>query len=249
MLITIALERCIMGKVHKRAALGSTSLMIAGAVIAAANDLNFNAIGYAAIAANNLMTALHLVMMKQLGTAAVDSKAMLFHTSMQSGAMLLGIALATGELARAAAFGGAAQPGFPPVLALAAGMGVFINHATMVCARVNGPLTTNVVAREDLLLDFQILSDRFGDEGHLRDRLPLGGCHRDPGERCLGCGGVQQIRFDELGKIARDAGGEGVARGRHLVPREGRDASHRERLHDPVAHRAEAENGDALDHF
>lgn len=65
MLFTVALERCLLGRVHKKSAIGSTGLMIAGAMLAAATDLNFSVSGYAAIAANNLMTALYLVMLKQ----------------------------------------------------------------------------------------------------------------------------------------------------------------------------------------
>jgi hypothetical protein len=145
MLFTIALERCLLGRVHKTAAVGSTGLMIVGALLAAATDLNFNAAGYAAIGANNLMTALYLVMMKQPRLAAVDSKAMLFYSAALSVPLLGLAALVVGEPAKVAAFPGAAAPGFAVVLALAGSMGVFINHATMVCTRANGPLTTSVV--------------------------------------------------------------------------------------------------------
>jgi solute carrier family 35 len=144
MLCTIALERCLLGRVHKSEAVWSTGLMIVGAVLAAATDLNFNVAGYAAIGANNVMTALYLVMMKQPRLASVDSKAMLFYSAALSVPLLGLAALMVGEPAKVAAFPGAAAPGFAIVLALAGSMGVFINHATMVCTRVNGPLTTSV---------------------------------------------------------------------------------------------------------
>ena len=144
MLFTIALERCLLGQVHKRAAVGSTGLMIAGAMLAAATDLNFNAAGYVAIAANNLMTALYLVMMKQPRLASVDIKNMLFYSAALAVPMLAAAAVVVGEPTRVWAFTGATSPGFPAVLALAGCMGVFINHATMVCTRTNGALTTSV---------------------------------------------------------------------------------------------------------
>lgn len=141
----MAMERCLLGRVHKKAAVGSTGLMVAGALLAAATDLNFNAAAYAAIAANNVMTALYLVMIKLPNMASLDSKDMLFYSAVFSIPLLGIVAVAVGEPARVATFTGASAPGFGVVLALAGSMGVFVNHATMVCTRANRPLTTSVV--------------------------------------------------------------------------------------------------------
>lgn len=163
MLVTIALERCLLGRVHKKAAIGSTGLMVAGAVLAAATDLNFNAGGYAAVAANNLMTALYLVMIKQYRLAAVDSKAMLFYSAALSVPLLGAAVVLFGEWAGVMAFDGAAAPGFSVILGLAGCMGVFINHATMVCTRANGPLTTSVVGSAKNIVMTAIGMLAFGD--------------------------------------------------------------------------------------
>ena len=163
MLVTIALERCLLGRVHKSAAIGSTGLMVAGAMVAAATDLSFNAGGYAAIGVNNLMTALYLVMMKRPSLSSLDSKAMLFYSAALSVPLLGGAAVVVGEPARVVAFTGAGRPGFAVVMALAGCMGAFINHATMVCTRANGPLTTSVVGSAKNIVMTVVGMLAFGD--------------------------------------------------------------------------------------
>lgn len=167
--LTMAMERVILGKVHSRASAAAVALMIAGAILAAANDLNFSGPAYAAIAANNLLTAAYLVAMKGPGLRDVGVKALLFYNAALAVPMLAGVAVVSGEAGRLGrdTHGGmrawAGQPGLVTTLALAASLGVVVSHATLTCTRVNDALTTNVVGSAKNLVMTVIGMVAFGD--------------------------------------------------------------------------------------
>ena len=95
--LTMAMERVMLGKVHSRVAVAAVGLMIAGAALAAANDLNFSGRAYAAISANNLLTAAYLVTMKGAGLREVGVQALLFYNAALAVPMLACVAVASGE--------------------------------------------------------------------------------------------------------------------------------------------------------
>ena len=64
LLFTILLERYWLKKSHDWPTLSAMGIMIGGALIAAATDLSFNPRGYAAVLANDLLTSLYLIMVK-----------------------------------------------------------------------------------------------------------------------------------------------------------------------------------------
>ena len=167
--LTMAMERVMLGKVHSRVAAAAVGLMIAGAALAAANDLNFSGPAYAAIAANNLLTAAYLVTMKGAGLREVSVQALLFYNAALAVPMLVCVAVASGEAGRLrwGTGGGvrawANQPGLVSTLALAASLGVAVSHATLTCTRVNSPLTTNVVGSAKNLVMTLIGMVAFGD--------------------------------------------------------------------------------------
>jgi solute carrier family 35 protein len=167
--LTMVMERVMLGKVHSRASAIAVALMIAGAALAAANDLNFSGPAYAAIAANNLLTAAYLVAMKGPSLRNVGVKALLFYNASLAVPMLAGVAVVSGEAARLGrgTHGGvrawAGQPGLVTTLALAASLGVAVSHATLTCTRVNDALTTNVVGSAKNLVMTVIGMVAFGD--------------------------------------------------------------------------------------
>jgi hypothetical protein len=64
LLFTILLERYWLKKTHDWPTLGAMGIMIGGAIMAAATDMTFNPRGYMAVLANDVLTSLYLIMVK-----------------------------------------------------------------------------------------------------------------------------------------------------------------------------------------
>ena len=85
MVFTIILERIICAQTHEWQVLASVSTMITGAIVAAATDLAFNLRGYVGILTNDLLTAIYLVMLKNLPAAKLlDTWTLLYYNAIIS---------------------------------------------------------------------------------------------------------------------------------------------------------------------
>ena len=144
--------------------LASISVMVAGAVIAAATDLSFNAAGYFAVIINDFFTAGYLVMLKHFTpTKGMDSFSILFYNSLISVVPLLAATWALGDLQRIRAFDFSAGVPLQLTMAAAVSLGVTINHSTYVCTRANEPLTTSVAGSFKNILMTGVGMMAFGD--------------------------------------------------------------------------------------
>lgn len=68
LVFTILIERFYLGKTHDWSTMGAVSIMVVGALVAAATDLSFNAWGYCAVFLNDILTSLYLSMVKNVPT-------------------------------------------------------------------------------------------------------------------------------------------------------------------------------------
>jgi hypothetical protein len=68
-LFVIILERAMYAQTHSRACIASVLLMCFGSLVAALNDLDFNAIGYFSVTVHNLFSAANIVLVKHNKTA------------------------------------------------------------------------------------------------------------------------------------------------------------------------------------
>lgn len=85
MVFTIILERLVCSQTHEWQVLAAVSTMISGALVAAATDLAFNLRGYIGILSNDLLTAIYLVMLKNLPAAkALDTWTLLYYNAIIS---------------------------------------------------------------------------------------------------------------------------------------------------------------------
>lgn len=166
LLFTILLERFWLKKHHDWPTIGAMSVMIGGALIAAATDLTYNPRGYAAVLLNDLLTALYLIMVKNTNKGLTTTRMYaldlyllsrldshlfawdhslnrLFYNATISIPMLLVAVLATGELPALRLAPQLQSSQFVFVLFLASALGLTINHSTFLCTRVNEPLMTS----------------------------------------------------------------------------------------------------------
>ncbi|KAL6778279.1 hypothetical protein ACKKBG_A17590 [Auxenochlorella protothecoides x Auxenochlorella symbiontica] len=164
LLITILLERFWLHKSHDWPTLAAMSIMIGGALVAAFTDMSFNMRGYAAVLANDLLTSLYLIMVKNNPAShGLSTTGMLFYNSVLSLPLLGGVLLLRSEVWRVLAYPLLLSPQFQTALFLASAMGLTINHSTMVCTRVNEPLMTSVAGNLKNVLMTVVGALAFGD--------------------------------------------------------------------------------------
>lgn len=164
LLFTIMLERFWLKKTHDLSTIGAMTVMIGGALLAAATDLTFSVRGYAAVLGNDVLTSLYLIMVKNTpSTSGLTTAGMLFYNSTLSLPMLALAAVVAGEPGRVLVYPLLLNRQFQAVLLLATAMGLSINHSTFVCTRVNEPLMTSVAGNMKNALMTVIGAFAFGD--------------------------------------------------------------------------------------
>ncbi|KAK9808798.1 hypothetical protein WJX72_003877 [[Myrmecia] bisecta] len=176
LMCTIILERVMMKKQHDRGTLGSVAVMIIGAMIAAASDLSFSLLGYAAVLGNDFLTALYLVMVKNTpATSGLTTTGLLFYNALLS-LPLLAVALAISpEPQGIRIYPAKGNHGFQAVLVMSCALGLTINHSTFVCTRVNDPLLTSVAGNLKNVIMTIVGAFAFGDfKYHLVNAIGLG---------------------------------------------------------------------------
>lgn len=143
---------------HKTYLLGTTSsnkvkiavaTMIFGALVAASNDLAFDAKAYSLVFVNDVTTALFgVTLKKQLGGKnSIGKIPLLFYNSMFSIPLLGGLMLTvqSDQFYRLQDFNGWYEDGFYTVFFLSIMMGSVLNYSIFLCTSVNSALTTTIV--------------------------------------------------------------------------------------------------------
>lgn len=124
----------------------SIYVMIAGAIIAAINDLTFEIHGYVFIMFNNLFSAANgIYTKKKLTNTDLKENDLLFYYSSMTLPPLLILFHYTGEIDKLVAYDGWSNYGFWLFFLLSSLMGFTLNYSMMLCTRFNSPLTTTVI--------------------------------------------------------------------------------------------------------
>lgn len=164
LLFTILLERYWLKKSHDWPTLGAMGIMIGGAIMAAATDITFNLRGYMAVLANDVLTSLYLIMVKNTPASnGLSTTGMLFYNSTLSIPMLALAVVMAQEPFGVAEYPLLLSKKFQAVLLLGSALGMSINHSTFVCTRVNEPLMTSVAGNLKNALMTVVGAFAFGD--------------------------------------------------------------------------------------
>lgn len=125
----------------------SVAMMILGAVVAAASDLTFDAVGFAMVLANDLFTAaVGVTLEKKLDAKDLNKWGLMFYNSLFSIPILaMALMYNTEEYNKVLTFPGWSNPSFIACFCLAASMGVVLQLSIFVCTQVNSALTTSVI--------------------------------------------------------------------------------------------------------
>lgn len=145
-LITMILEFRILGMRPSRAVQISVWSMIAGAVLAAVDDLSFSASGYTYVMIANLITALYGVFIKQkLDTVDFGKYGIMFYNSLLMIGPAVFLAWFMGDLQLAFDYPHWFNPLFTVQFLMSCCMGSALTYSTFMCTEYNSALTTAMV--------------------------------------------------------------------------------------------------------
>ncbi|CAF0869299.1 unnamed protein product [Brachionus calyciflorus] len=123
----------------------SIYMMIAGAVVAASNDLTFDVYGYTFITLNNFFTAANgIYTKKKLDTMKMGEYDLLYYNALLTLFPMIILSFYSGEVDKLIAYDEWFNPGFWFFFLLSSLMGFILNYSWMLCTRYNSPLTTTV---------------------------------------------------------------------------------------------------------
>jgi len=165
MVFTISLEYILLRKIQPMQTVGAVVLMVGGALVAAATDLTFDLKGYCAIFANDVCTALYMVLVKRSPEAAgMSTQALMMYNSVMSIPMMLLLVTACGDLSGAMDFMQRdVSTWFLLTLFTSMSLGLVIDHSTFTSIKINGPLATSVTGSVKNILSSVVGAFAFGD--------------------------------------------------------------------------------------
>ncbi|XP_069702581.1 UDP-sugar transporter UST74c isoform X2 [Periplaneta americana] len=124
----------------------SVYTMIAGAVVAASNDLAFSPMGYTLVLLNDAFTAANGVCMKsKLDSAELGKHGVMFYNALFMLVPAIALAWITGDLDRASAFPGWTDVFFLAQFTASCVMGCVLMYTIILCTMHNSALTTTVI--------------------------------------------------------------------------------------------------------
>ncbi|KAI5411883.1 UDP-N-acetylglucosamine transporter UGNT1 isoform X2 [Lathyrus oleraceus] len=139
---TMIMEYFLSGKKHSIFVLGSVGIIIAGALVAGARDLSFDAYAYSVVFIENMCKAVYLASISRVGKASgLNIFGLVWSNVLICGPMLFFWSLLRGDLQSTLNFTYLLYPGFQVVMILSCAFTFFINYIVVLNTTVNSALT------------------------------------------------------------------------------------------------------------
>ncbi|KAK2369460.1 UDP-N-acetylglucosamine transporter UGNT1 [Trifolium repens] len=139
---TMIMEYFLSGKKHSSFVLGSVGIIIAGALVAGARDLSFDAYAYTVVFIENMCKAVYLASISRVGKASgLNIFGLLWVNVIICGPIMFFYSLLRGDLQSTLNFPYLLYPGFQVVMVLSCAFTFFINYIVVLNTTVNSALT------------------------------------------------------------------------------------------------------------
>lgn len=145
-LFTLLLEGLILNVKASLTVKCSVATMIFGALVAASNDLSFDARGYVFIILNDVTTALQGVYTKKkLDAKEIGKYGLLFYNALFNLLPFYALCEWTGDIEAATTFSNWSNMTFLCCFLASAVMGFVLNYSVVLCTAYNSALTTTII--------------------------------------------------------------------------------------------------------
>lgn len=126
----------------------SVWLMIAGALVAGAYDLEFSAAGYLLVLLNCVFTAAYLLYISKLGkSSGLNTFGLMFYNNIQSLPVVTALCWINGDLSAVASYPHLWQWDFVVCFVFQSALAFLLNYSIFLCTQLNSPLATSVTGQ------------------------------------------------------------------------------------------------------
>jgi len=161
-LITLFFQWYFLGQKSSTGVRWSIYVMVGGAVVAAAFDLAFDALGYFLVIVNCFLTAAYLIYISKF-SKTLNTWALLFYCNIMSWPFVFVLCWVTGDLQGAMAFPHINDTWFLICFAFQSALAFILNYAIFLCTRVNSALATSVTGQVKNIMTTALGYFMFGD--------------------------------------------------------------------------------------
>lgn len=145
-LMTMVAERIVLNVRPSAAVKANVAAMIAGAMIAATDDVTFTLSGYILVLSNDVFTAANGVFMKKkLDAKELGKYGLMYYNCLFMILPAIGVAWFTGDLHASYEYEYWSDPVFLSQFMLSCVMGFMLSYGVMLCTFYNGALTTTII--------------------------------------------------------------------------------------------------------
>jgi len=163
-LITMVGESYLLGSRNTRLVQLTVWLMILGAMLAGAFDLDFSLVGYVLVGLNCVFTAAYLLLIAKLGkSSGLNSFGLMFYNNAQSLPLVLLICAVNGDFDEVGSYDYLLDPSFLLCFLFQSALAFLLNYSIFLCTQINSALATSVTGQMKNIVTTAVGYVAFGD--------------------------------------------------------------------------------------
>eukprot|EP00455_Lapot_gusevi_P039558 TRINITY_DN4436_c0_g1_i2.p1 TRINITY_DN4436_c0_g1~~TRINITY_DN4436_c0_g1_i2.p1 ORF type:complete len:398 (-),score=109.70 TRINITY_DN4436_c0_g1_i2:112-1212(-) len=137
--------------------------MVAGAIVAAISDLDFNFYGYTMVLINSLFTAAYLICIAKFGKQGLDTFGLMYYNNLLSLPLVFVACVVNGDIKGFLNYPHLSSMGFWATFFISSVQAFLLNYSIFLCTKTNSALTTSVVGQIKNIATTAVGYFMFGD--------------------------------------------------------------------------------------